>query len=220
MGMKKTRIAGSEGLAPNPGSRGRGSRRQLADAVRAELGALGERLKSDELRVLVSIARRLVEGIRVYGPFDLARDRRAFRSKEAREELEDALVYLACAWLTQQERRPPMHGAGCRRQGHDFERAVRRELAGVFGEDLVRRGLQYRDGAECADVTAPGLWIECKAQRQTNPRGALAQAVRGAEGRGLKPVAVCKDEHRPPVVMMRFEDFLALLREWHAARVG
>jgi hypothetical protein len=29
----------------------------------------------------------------------LAGDTRAFRSKEAREELEDALVYLACAWL-------------------------------------------------------------------------------------------------------------------------
>ena len=26
-------------------------------------------------------------------------DERAFRTKEAREELEDALVYLACAWL-------------------------------------------------------------------------------------------------------------------------
>jgi hypothetical protein len=203
----------------NPEAHGTGSGRPRADAVRAELGALGEKLEADELRVLVSIARRLLDGIRAYGPFDLARDRRDFRSKEAREELEDALVYLACGWLTQQRRRHPMRGAGCRRKGHDFERAVRRDLAGVFGEDLVHRGLQYRDGAECADVTAPGLWIECKAQRQTNPRGALAQAVRGAESRGLKPVAVCKDDHRPPVVMMRFDDFLALLREWHARRV-
>jgi hypothetical protein len=96
---------------------------------------------------------------------------------------------------------------------------VRRELAGVFGQDLVRRGLQYRDGTECADVIAPGLWIECKAQRQTNPRAALAQAVRAADGRALKPVAICKDDRRPPVVMMRFEDFLALVRGWHAMRV-
>lgn len=113
-----------------------------------------------------------------------------------------------------------MNGASCRRKGHDFERAVRRELAGVFGEHLVRRGLQYRDGIDCADVIAPGLWVECKAQRQTNPRAALAQAVRGSEGRALKPVAVCKDDRRPPVVMMRLEDFLELLREWHAKRVG
>jgi hypothetical protein len=114
-----------------------------------------------------------------------------------------------------------MNGAGCRRKGHDFERTVRRELASVFGEHLVRRGLQYRDGIDCADVVAPGLWVECKAQRQTNPRAALAQAIRGAQGRRpLKPVAVCKDDRRPPVVMMRLEDFLELLREWHAKRVG
>jgi len=30
---------------------------------------------------------------------DPTTDPRKFRSKEAREELEDALVYLACAWL-------------------------------------------------------------------------------------------------------------------------
>ena len=113
-----------------------------------------------------------------------------------------------------------MNGASCRRKGHDFERAIRRELASVFGDDLVRRGLQYRGGMDCADVIAPGLWVECKAQRQTNPRAALAQAVRCSEGRNLKPIAICKDDRCQPVVMMRLEDFLELLREWHAKRVG
>jgi hypothetical protein len=56
-------------------------------------------LGADEVLVLARIADRLVGGAKVYGPLRLATDPRAFRSKEAREELEDALVYLACAWL-------------------------------------------------------------------------------------------------------------------------
>ena len=53
----------------------------------------------DEVLVLERLAERLRSGQRQYGFLHLANDRRAFRSKEAREELEDALVYLACAWL-------------------------------------------------------------------------------------------------------------------------
>jgi hypothetical protein len=49
--------------------------------------------------VLTHIAMRLEIGLRQYGALVLATDVRAFRDKEAREELEDALVYLACAWL-------------------------------------------------------------------------------------------------------------------------
>ena len=58
-----------------------------------------EQLGPDEVFVLARIAERLTEGAKVYGPLQLATDTRDFRSKEAREELEDALVYLACAWL-------------------------------------------------------------------------------------------------------------------------
>ena len=56
-------------------------------------------LGRDEVRVLTRIAERLHVGSRMYGPFYLATDARVFRDKEAREEIEDALVYLACAWL-------------------------------------------------------------------------------------------------------------------------
>jgi hypothetical protein len=57
------------------------------DAARATLHSVACALGRDEVRVLMRIAERL------------ACDARSFRGKEAREELEDALVYLACAWL-------------------------------------------------------------------------------------------------------------------------
>ena len=69
------------------------------DAARAVLNGIACDLGRDEVRVLTRIAERLKGGAGVYGPLFLAADSRSFRSKEAREELEDALVYLACAWL-------------------------------------------------------------------------------------------------------------------------
>jgi hypothetical protein len=69
------------------------------DAARATLHGVVCNLGRDEVRVLTRIAERLRAGRRAYGPLSLADDARSFRSKEAREELEDALVYLACSWL-------------------------------------------------------------------------------------------------------------------------
>ena len=61
------------------------------------------RLGYDEHRVLTRIADRLAQGASSYGPLHLASDPRSWKSKEAREELEDALVYFACAWLKSEE---------------------------------------------------------------------------------------------------------------------
>ena len=72
-------------------------------AARNELDAVVGALDVDEIRVLTRIAYRLEVGADVYGTLELAFDRRDFRSQEAREELEDALVYLACAWLKAEE---------------------------------------------------------------------------------------------------------------------
>jgi hypothetical protein len=69
------------------------------DFARAHLSSVATALGHDEVRVLTRIAERLRGGRDAYGPLDLATDTREFRSKEAREEIEDALVYLACAWL-------------------------------------------------------------------------------------------------------------------------
>jgi hypothetical protein len=111
-----------------------------------------------------------------------------------------------------------MGGRASRRKGHDFERTIVGRLACVFGNGLVRRGLQYRDGTDCPDVVAPGLWIECKRGRLTNPRAALRQAVSDSRGKGLLPVAVTKDDGDPTHVTMLFDDFADFLAEWHALR--
>jgi hypothetical protein len=74
------------------------------DFARAHLSSVATALGHDEVRVLTRIAERLRGGRDAYGPLDLATDTREFRSKEAREELEDALVYLACAWLKTETR--------------------------------------------------------------------------------------------------------------------
>jgi hypothetical protein len=68
-------------------------------AARLELDAVLDTLGADEVRVLARIALRLRAGSFVYGNLCVRFDERDFRHQEAREELEDALVYLACAWL-------------------------------------------------------------------------------------------------------------------------
>lgn len=103
-------------------------------------------------------------------------------------------------------------------KGKRWEREVARRLSAVFGDYGVRRGLQYRDGADAPDVIAPAMWIECKVGRLTNPRAALRQAAAASKGKGVWPVAICKDDGDPPHVTMDFEDFLDLLTEWQALR--
>ena len=70
---------------------------------------------------------------------------------------------------------------------------MRRRLEEVFGKTFVRRGVRPRSAQAAADVVAPGVWVECKAQRRTNLRAALRQAAGGARppplrrGRGGGP---------------------------------
>jgi hypothetical protein len=106
-----------------------------------------------------------------------------------------------------------------RRKGEEFEREVQRRLATVFGKGFVRRGVKPRDGHAPADVVAPLLWIECKAHRRANARAALRQAEGGARAEGRWAVAFCKDDGKPPQVTMSFDDFVALLSDWHELRM-
>ncbi|MFI5297492.1 MAG: hypothetical protein ACHREM_05285 [Polyangiales bacterium] len=111
-----------------------------------------------------------------------------------------------------------MTGAHSRRKGIRWELEVVHLFERVFGEGKVRRGLQYRSGAECADVIVPALHIEAKRGRRTNPRAALVQAIEASKGKGLWPVAVCKDDHAEPFIAMRLSDFVLLLQEWWSNR--
>ncbi len=73
-----------------------------ADAL-AALDHVASKLGRDERRVLTRIGERLALGAVVYGRLHIASDPRSWKRLEAREEIEDALVYFACAWLKGEE---------------------------------------------------------------------------------------------------------------------
>jgi len=112
-------------------------------------------------------------------------------------------------------------GASQRRKGHAWERAVAqhfREVLGV-GSDEVKRGLSQPrgGGAEEPDVKLPDdlpWWVECKVGKRTDARAALRQAradIAKAKAANKRPLAVCKDDHQIPVVMLELADFLGMV---------
>jgi hypothetical protein len=101
-------------------------------------------------------------------------------------------------------------GAGSRRKGHGFERWLVHRFREVFPNAIVQRGLQSRGGSEVPDVDVPGYHVEAKHHRKVNLRAALAQAIADAATDRV-PIAVCKDNRAEPVVVLRLDDFLALV---------
>jgi hypothetical protein len=77
------------------------------DRILAALDALG----ADEAEVLALVAERLVAGRAVYGPLQLATDRRDFQH-EALLELADGVAYLAMGIVRASHGRPGANGAG------------------------------------------------------------------------------------------------------------
>jgi hypothetical protein len=110
-----------------------------------------------------------------------------------------------------------MTGKRSRRKGHDFERELVRLFRAAMPGANVKRGLQYRDGAECADVTAGPFHIEAKAGKAPPLRPALEQAERGAPQWAV-PIAVVKEDRNRPIVVMRLDDFESLVHEWWRQR--
>ncbi len=101
-------------------------------------------------------------------------------------------------------------GRASRRKGHNFERAVANKLKEVWPE--ARRGYQSRFGTKSApDVDGTEYYIECKAQKSTNPKKALEQARDGSDGR--PPLAVTRDTGGPILVTLDLEVFLYLQHE-------
>lgn len=120
-----------------------------------------------------------------------------------------------------------------RRKGKRWEQQLAALLRPIFHPIEIKRGIaQARDGAgEAADIDGvPRMWIEAKHGKLVNLRAALAQAERAmAEARerelvadpmnvrpkeALWPIAICKDNHDRPVVVMRLDDWLQLITEW------
>ena len=110
-----------------------------------------------------------------------------------------------------------MAGNHSRRKGANYER----ELVWLFAEALpgvdVRRGMQFRSGAEVPDIDAPPFWIESKRGRKPNIRAALKQVI-AETPQGRIPLAVIRDDREAPFVVMLLDDFLDLISEWFELR--
>ena len=110
-----------------------------------------------------------------------------------------------------------MAGNHSRRKGAEWER----ELKWLFAEALpgvdVKRGLQFRSGAEVPDVDAPPFWIEAKRGKRPPVRAALRQVTAEAP-QGRIPLAVIRDDREAPFVVMLLDDFLDLVSEWYQLR--
>lgn len=100
-----------------------------------------------------------------------------------------------------------------RRKGAAYERWVANAFRAILGPD-VKRGLQPRGGDEVPDVDAGLFWVECKHGKLPNVRKALAQAVSDCP-RGRIPMAVIRDNRSDDFCVLRFGDFLDILKEWH-----
>lgn len=102
--------------------------------------------------------------------------------------------------------------AARRKKGHDFERRVAADLRKMFPD--AKRGLQTRNNVDLApDVDVPHFFVECKAQKQCNIRAALRQATeKRKEDDERMAVAVCKDDRKPIMVTMLYDDWLKLIK--------
>lgn len=129
-----------------------------------------------------------------------------------------------------------MGGRMSRNKGKTWEREVAARLREIFGSQ-VKRGWQAREGCDAPDIEGvPRQWPECKHHHR---QVSIAAAMRQAEEeytrwlkRTLKtrtavrsdcllwPVVYSKSDREQPLVTMRMEDFLALLREWQAMRLA
>jgi hypothetical protein len=107
-------------------------------------------------------------------------------------------------------------GRAQRAKGARFERELVARLRTVFGGD-VRRGLQFRDGAEAADVMLPApIHLEAKHDNGISVWAAMRQAVKDAKPGSFRLV-VLKHDRQEPIAAMPYEDFEELLKQWWQA---
>jgi len=100
-------------------------------------------------------------------------------------------------------------GKRSRTKGHSFERQMANMFTSIGFPD-ARRGIQYRDGAECPDVmNIEDVWVECKVGARPNIKGAMEQATKACGS--MKPIAITKWDRGPTYVTMNLEFFKVLI---------
>lgn len=104
-----------------------------------------------------------------------------------------------------------------REKGKRWEREVTNLYRDAIGVGK-RTGWHQSHGLDVADVSVPlplfdwaGIWNECKHHRRVPMRRAMEQALEDCVD-GQLPVAVCKDNRKEALLLMRFSDWLKLLQ--------
>lgn len=107
-----------------------------------------------------------------------------------------------------------------RDKGARFERQVA-NLFKDYGYNAFRTAQFEGKSGNCADVEGvPGIHIECKHVERMTLYDWIAQAVRDTEAsrKNDKPVVIHKQNNKPILVSMRFDDWIELYREWEAGQ--
>lgn len=107
-------------------------------------------------------------------------------------------------------------GAGARRKGHDWERAVATLLRTCFPD--ARRGIQSRD-PRAADVEGTPFRIECKRLRSVKGSDVLAALYQvkqdGERYDDDRPaVVITKEDQREGLVHMTLDTFVTLVERF------
>lgn len=104
-----------------------------------------------------------------------------------------------------------LNGRGCRQKGHSFERWVAIQLRKLYPK--ARRHLEYQDSqaigidiAECGEYL-----IQCKRGKKYAPLSAIEE-IQICPIEGGQPLLVTKGDNKEPLVAMRFEHFLTLVK--------
>lgn len=108
-----------------------------------------------------------------------------------------------------------------RDKGANFERSVARMFR-EYGYEAHRTAQHKGNTGDAADVEGDyyGIHIEAKAYKRIAVYSWIKQAIRDAkaEGKGNKPVVIMKQNYSEPLVLMRFDDWIELFREWECGR--
>ena len=96
-----------------------------------------------------------------------------------------------------------------RSKGHGYEREIVHLLRSLTDLPVSRNLDQSRDGG--GDIALPPFMFECKRRARLSVYEWMDQAATAAAKDELKPVVVCRGDHRENLVIMRLNDFLPLL---------
>ena len=113
-----------------------------------------------------------------------------------------------------------MGGKHSRDKGARFERKIASAFKEIY--ETSRRGVgQSQGGDVAADVEIPTFWVECKHHAVTNIKRALSQAASYVRQRKLNkwPLAVTKDDGKPIMATMYFDDFMKLASEYELLKM-